>query len=51
VAVLWGSTNPLIKRGSEGLDKITRKYQHRSWLFNIIAQTWFLFTKWQVTKK
>ncbi|KAI8094117.1 hypothetical protein BDF21DRAFT_330658, partial [Thamnidium elegans] len=46
VAICWGSTNPLIKLGSEGLDKVSEKYPDggiKKWL----AELKYLFTKWQ----
>lgn len=47
VAICWGSTNPLIKLGSAGLDKVSEKYPDgglKKWL----AELKYLFTKWQV---
>ncbi|KAI8368757.1 hypothetical protein BD560DRAFT_398615 [Blakeslea trispora] len=46
VAICWGSTNPLIKAGSQGLEKVSEKYPTggiRKWL----AELKFLFTRWQ----
>ncbi|KAI8371270.1 hypothetical protein EDC96DRAFT_587243 [Choanephora cucurbitarum] len=46
VAICWGSTNPLIKVGSKGLDKVSEKYPEggmKKWL----AELKFLFTRWQ----
>ncbi|KAJ2593624.1 hypothetical protein H4R99_006041 [Coemansia sp. RSA 1722] len=42
-ALCWGFTNPFIKRGSEGLEKIKRD----SWLKQTLAETYFLFTNWK----
>lgn len=47
VAICWGSTNPLIKKGSSGLEKVSEKYPEgglKKWL----AELKYLFTKWQV---
>ena len=43
VAVLWGVTNPLIKRGSKGIEHI--KQDNR--LFQFLAELKFLVCKWQ----
>lgn len=43
VGLLWGATNPLIKRGSEGIESIksNKKFLH------ILDEIWFLVTRWQ----
>jgi hypothetical protein len=49
VAICWGSTNPLIKAGSSGLDKVSENYPEggsKKWL----AELKYLFTRWQVTR-
>eukprot|EP00123_Amoebidium_parasiticum_P005274 comp16506_c0_seq1/m.14519 comp16506_c0_seq1/g.14519 ORF comp16506_c0_seq1/g.14519 comp16506_c0_seq1/m.14519 type:complete len:137 (-) comp16506_c0_seq1:334-744(-) len=43
VAVCWGSTNPLLKRGSQGLENIKRDGKIRQ----AAAELWFLVTRWQ----
>ncbi|KAI8968250.1 hypothetical protein BDF20DRAFT_895236 [Mycotypha africana] len=46
VAVCWGSTNPFIKAGSEGLERISNQYADqgfKKWL----AEMKYLFTRWQ----
>ncbi|KAI8325458.1 hypothetical protein GQ54DRAFT_308400 [Martensiomyces pterosporus] len=42
-ALCWGFTNPFIKRGSEGIEKIKKD----SWVKQTLAETWFLFTNWK----
>ncbi|KAJ2063339.1 hypothetical protein GGH94_000505, partial [Coemansia aciculifera] len=42
-ALCWGFTNPFIKRGSEGIEKIKKT----SWLSQTLAESWFLFTNWK----
>ncbi|KAJ2618468.1 hypothetical protein GGF44_005767, partial [Coemansia sp. RSA 1694] len=42
-ALCWGFTNPFIKRGSEGIEKIKKT----SWLRQTLAESWFLFTNWK----
>ncbi|KAG9286242.1 hypothetical protein G9A89_014228 [Geosiphon pyriformis] len=43
VALCWGFTNPFIKRGSAGLERIHRD----TWFKQTLAEVWFLFTRWQ----
>ncbi|KAJ8655543.1 hypothetical protein O0I10_008829 [Lichtheimia ornata] len=46
VAICWGSTNPLIKAGTKGLDTVTAKHPEggmKRWL----AEQKYLFTRWQ----
>lgn len=43
VGLLWGATNPLIKRGSEGIDAIKTNTKH----LRIIDEILFLITRWQ----
>ncbi|CAI2193717.1 18579_t:CDS:2 [Funneliformis geosporum] len=44
VALCWGFTNPFIKRGSIGLEKIKRD----NWIEQTLEELEFLITKWQV---
>ncbi|KAI9279826.1 transmembrane protein [Sporodiniella umbellata] len=46
VAICWGATNPLIKRGSSGLEKISEKYPEGG-LKKWFAELKYLFTRWQ----
>ncbi|KAI8333394.1 hypothetical protein BC941DRAFT_357900, partial [Chlamydoabsidia padenii] len=46
VAICWGSTNPLIKAGSAGLETVSRQYPDggfKKWL----AELKYLLTRWQ----
>lgn len=43
VAALWGGTNPLIKRGSQGIESI----HHSSPVKQFFAELWFLITNWR----
>ncbi|ORX91449.1 transmembrane protein [Basidiobolus meristosporus CBS 931.73] len=43
VAMCWGFTNPFIKRGSEGLEKLRKD----SFIKQTLAEIWFLITRWQ----
>ena len=43
VALLWGSTNPLMKKGSAGVEKIS--YQNR--LVQLVMEIKFLALRWQ----
>jgi multidrug transporter EmrE-like cation transporter len=43
VAFLWGGTNPLIKRGSQGVEKIKGNSKFQQWLLEMK----FLITRWQ----
>lgn len=48
VASLWGLTNPFIKRGASGVEKVTEKYKKAS-VWTRQWQEWkFLFRRWQV---
>ncbi|KAJ2297321.1 hypothetical protein IWW55_004831, partial [Coemansia sp. RSA 2706] len=42
-ALCWGFTNPFIKRGSVGIERIKKG----NWLMQTVAETWFLFTNWR----
>ncbi|KAJ1729495.1 hypothetical protein LPJ61_003493 [Coemansia biformis] len=42
-ALCWGFTNPLIKRGSAGVESIKRD----GWARQVIAESWFLLTNWR----
>lgn len=47
VAICWGSTNPLIKAGSAGLETVSRQYPEggmKKWF----AELKYLLTRWQV---
>ncbi|CAO3609690.1 unnamed protein product [Cunninghamella blakesleeana] len=46
VAICWGSTNPLIKSGSAGVENISKQYPQgglKKWL----AELKYLLTRWQ----
>lgn len=43
VGLLWGATNPLIKRGSAGIDTVTSSNKYKKFLLEIK----FLATRWQ----
>lgn len=43
VGLIWGSTNPLIKRGSEGIDAIKTNTKH----LRVIDEILFLTKRWQ----
>ena len=43
VALLWGTTNPLMKKGSAGVEKIS--YQNR--LVQLVMEIKFLALRWQ----
>ncbi|KAI7899807.1 uncharacterized protein BX663DRAFT_519571 [Cokeromyces recurvatus] len=47
VAICWGSTNPFIKAGSAGLDKISNQYSQSGCFKKWFAEIKYLFTKWQ----
>lgn len=44
VAVLWGATNPFIRRGSQGVEKIKANGK----IIQILLELKFLITTWQV---
>ncbi|ORE05599.1 transmembrane protein [Rhizopus microsporus var. microsporus] len=46
VAICWGSTNPLIKKGSAGLEKVSERYPLGG-LQKWFAEIKYLLTKWQ----
>ncbi|KAL0076663.1 transmembrane protein [Phycomyces blakesleeanus] len=46
VAICWGSTNPLIKAGSTGLEKISAQHPEGG-LKKLRAEWAFLLTRWQ----
>ncbi|KAF7727440.1 DnaJ (Hsp40), sub C, member 2 [Apophysomyces ossiformis] len=46
VAICWGSTNPLIKAGSAGLERVSAKYPEGG-LKRWFAELKYLFTRWQ----
>ncbi|KAG0165669.1 hypothetical protein DFQ30_008158 [Apophysomyces sp. BC1015] len=46
VAICWGSTNPLIKAGSAGLEDVSAKYPEGG-LKRWFAELKYLFTRWQ----
>ncbi|KAI8365976.1 uncharacterized protein BYT42DRAFT_618425 [Radiomyces spectabilis] len=46
VAICWGSTNPFIKKGSEGLEAVSQRYPQggiKRWT----AELKYLLTRWQ----
>jgi len=43
VGAMWGCTNPLIKRGGEGVSKIKKASKVNQFL----AENWFLLSRWQ----
>ena len=43
VALLWGGTNPLIKKGGKGIEKINKS----NFITQILAEIWFLITNWR----
>ncbi|PIK55974.1 hypothetical protein BSL78_07122 [Apostichopus japonicus] len=43
VALLWGVTNPLMKRGGQGIDKIQRS----NFFLQFLAELKHLFLNWQ----
>lgn len=44
VGFLWGATNPLIRRGSAGVDKVAADSAVKKFIYEIL----FLITRWQV---
>lgn len=44
VSILWGSTNPLIRKGSKGIEDISRSGRIRQFL----AEIFFLASNWKV---
>jgi drug/metabolite transporter (DMT)-like permease len=44
-ALFWGTTNPFIKQGSEGLKKIEKRYSNP--LVQIFYEIIWLFTQWR----
>lgn len=47
VAVLWGVTNPFMKKGGEGIEKI----QQSNLILQFLAELRYLFVNWQVGSK
>lgn len=45
VGFLWGATNPLIKRGSDGIQKSTKTSDHK--FYQIFLELKFLILRWQ----
>lgn len=45
VAFLWGATNPLIRRGSVGVEDVKRATVIKQFL----AEVYFLITRWQAS--
>jgi hypothetical protein len=43
--MLWGCTNPLIKLGSKGVTDLPKRSHP---VMQFLAETFFLFTRWQV---
>ena len=46
VACLWGGTNPFIKWGSRGIEKV----KSPTAVGQFFAELWFLTTNWKVQK-
>ena len=46
VALLWGSTNPLMRKGGKGIEDVKRK----SKLAQFFAEVKFLLLNWKVRK-
>jgi TRAP-type mannitol/chloroaromatic compound transport system permease small subunit len=44
VAIMWGATNPLMKRGSAGVSNLPRRSH---WITQVLFDFVFLFTRWQ----
>ena len=44
VALVWGATNPLIKRGSEGVSRLPPRSNA---LATMVVELVYLFTRWQ----
>ncbi|KAJ3179846.1 hypothetical protein HDU87_002414 [Geranomyces variabilis] len=47
VAIAWGFTNPFIRRGSQGLEKVTLAHRHSPWYKRQLAELRFLLFRWQ----
>ncbi|KAJ3285822.1 hypothetical protein HDU79_007050 [Rhizoclosmatium sp. JEL0117] len=47
VAVCWGFTNPFIKRGSDGVELVSKKHAKDPWYIRTLQEQWFLLTRWQ----
>ncbi len=43
VAILWGGTNPLIKKGGQGIEQIKKSNA----IQQTLAEFWFLVTNWR----
>jgi len=44
VGILWGCTNPLMKKGSKGITELKPKSNA---ILNFLAEFYFLFSRWQ----
>ncbi|XP_072156424.1 transmembrane protein 234 homolog isoform X2 [Bemisia tabaci] len=47
VGSIWGVTNPLIKIGSKGLDRVSKKSSRRTWILNTLLEFKFLLLNWK----
>eukprot|EP01100_Stratorugosa_tubuloviscum_P009409 TRINITY_DN3952_c0_g1_i1.p1 TRINITY_DN3952_c0_g1~~TRINITY_DN3952_c0_g1_i1.p1 ORF type:complete len:133 (-),score=43.34 TRINITY_DN3952_c0_g1_i1:20-418(-) len=47
VALIWGITNPLIKKGSKGVSTIKPKMNQSNFLYQLIAEFKYLFARWE----
>ncbi|ORY49944.1 hypothetical protein BCR33DRAFT_713540 [Rhizoclosmatium globosum] len=45
VAVCWGFTNPFIKRGSDGVELVSKKHAKDPWYIRTLQEQWFLLTR------
>lgn len=48
VSMLWGLTNPFIKRGAQGVELISEKYKNENPSKRRLEETKFLITRYQV---
>ncbi|KAI9093448.1 hypothetical protein DFS34DRAFT_263587 [Phlyctochytrium arcticum] len=46
-SLCWGITNPLIKRGSAGLDTISHRLRNDIWIKRRIGELGYLLKRWQ----
>ena len=42
VSIIWGVSNPFIKKGSEGIERVDKSSNK---LLNTLYEFWFLFTR------
>ena len=48
VALLWGATNPFIRKGSSGFNDVERKSNAKNILHKVWLEIKFLVSRWQV---